>query len=242
MNIEHFQWYSNRVGVDMHIIRYGHWGPPMIYFPTSGGGHTEFDYYRLQDDTWWFIENGKIQFFAIDGYSWNSWYNRGLHPAEKVRNHIRYEKYVIEELIPFIRNVARNDYIGCMGASFGGYLVMNTTFKHPEIFKFALALGGVFDISDFLGGYHDDNVYFNNPVEYIPNLTDPYYLNQLGHTTKLVLMCGENDKFLSSTIEFHNILKRKGIPHHYEVWPAPCDHHEFWWKKQIPYILGKYYV
>jgi len=34
---ELFGWYSHRLGMDMPIVRYGHWGPALLLFPTAGG-------------------------------------------------------------------------------------------------------------------------------------------------------------------------------------------------------------
>jgi len=242
MHISYYEWYSHRVGRNMGVLRYGHWGPPMIYFPTCGGSHGEFDYYRLQDDLWWFIENGKIQIFCVDSTNNSTWYNPWLHPADRVRGYLAYEGYMLEEVIPLVRNLSGNDHIGCTGFSLGGFTSFNMACKYPHIFKFALSCGGVFDTSDFLEGYHDMNVYFNNPVEYLSNLGDNYYHHMYRTNTRLVLMGGADDKFVDSTYQMHDILSRRGIPHHYEIWPGPCDHHEYWWKKQFPYILGKYYV
>src|SRR5205085_8144532 len=43
VNREHHWWHSQRLGRDMGLAVYGHWGPPMIVFPTSGGDEWEFE-------------------------------------------------------------------------------------------------------------------------------------------------------------------------------------------------------
>lgn len=238
MNIENFSWYSPRLNEEMEIIRYGHWGPPIIYFPTSGGHCGEFNYYRLQDDVWQWTESGKCQFFAIDGFSMQSWYNRNIHPYHRVQGHLAYENYVIHELIPFVKHIARNDYIGCIGFSFGAYYSVNMICKHPDVFKIALAIGGVYDIKGYLDGYYDMDVYFNNPVDYLSHLDGGWHKDMLNSSSLIVLMGGENDQFIQSTYDLHNILTQKNIRHVYDIWKAPCDHHEFWWKKQVPHFLS----
>ncbi|MFP4497880.1 MAG: alpha/beta hydrolase-fold protein [Vulcanimicrobiota bacterium] len=242
MNIEHHRWYSHRVGKHMDVVRYGHWGPPMIYYPTSGGGAGEFDYYGMHRDAKWFIDNGKVQFFCIDGFNNESFYNFHIHPADRMRSHMAYEAFVLEEVIPLVLDLSKNDFIGCMGCSFGAYHAMNSVLKYPEIFKLSLSMGGVFDISPYMEGYYDLNVYFNNPVDYTPQMWDPNILDRFHHDNHIILMSGASDKFLYGTERMHDVLMQKGIPHHYEIWPHPCDHHEFWWKKQLPYILGQYYM
>ena len=43
MRREVYGWHSDRVGRHMNIIVHGHWGPPMILFPTSGGDEGEYE-------------------------------------------------------------------------------------------------------------------------------------------------------------------------------------------------------
>ena len=66
-----------------------------------------------------------------------------------------------------------------MGASFGAYHAANTLFKHPDVFKRCFAMSGVYDVRNFMDGIYDDNLYFNNPVDYLANLNDPWALDQL---------------------------------------------------------------
>ena len=66
-----------------------------------------------------------------------------------------------------------------MGASLGAYHAANTLFKHPDVVKRCFALSGVYDMKRFMNGAYDDNFYFNNPVDYIANLSDPWMLGQL---------------------------------------------------------------
>ena len=49
----------------------------------------------------------------------------------------------------------------------------------PEVFDAAIGLSGVYDMRMFLGDYEDDNVYFNSPYQYLPNLPDPWKYNHM---------------------------------------------------------------
>ena len=60
-----------------------------------------------------------------------------------------------------------------MGASLGAYHAANTLFKHPDVVKRCYALSGRYDMKRSMNGHYDDNFYFNNPVDYLANLTDP---------------------------------------------------------------------
>ena len=39
----------------------------------------------------------------------------------------------------------------------------------PERVSHMFSMSGSFDIKSFVGDYYDDNVFFNNPVDYLPS-------------------------------------------------------------------------
>jgi hypothetical protein len=45
--------------------------------------------------------------------------------------------------------------------------------------KRCYALSDVYDLRDTMDGMYDDNFYFNNPVDYMANQNDPWFLQQL---------------------------------------------------------------
>ena len=66
-----------------------------------------------------------------------------------------------------------------MGASLGAYHAANTLFKYPDVVKRCFALSGVYDMKGFMDGAYDENFYFNNPVDYLANASDPWMLGHL---------------------------------------------------------------
>ena len=56
--------------------------------------------------------------------------------------------------------------------SFGAYHAANSLFKHPDVIKRCFAMSGVYDLRNFMDGMYDDNFYFNNPVDYLQELSD----------------------------------------------------------------------
>ena len=53
--------------------------------------------------------------------------------------------------------------------------------SYPDVVKRCFALSGVYDMKRFMNGVYDDNFYFNNPVDYIANMSDPWTLGHLCH-------------------------------------------------------------
>jgi esterase/lipase superfamily enzyme len=54
------------------------------------------------------------------------------------------------------------------------FLSANAYFKHPDVFRGVIAMSGSYAVRSYLKGHYDDNVYFNNPVDYLPNLNDVF--------------------------------------------------------------------
>ena len=85
----------------------------------------------------------------------------------------------MEEVTPFIRErLPGSGGLLATGCSMGAYHSVNFFLRHPDVFDAVIALSGVYQLGEFLGGYMDENVYFNTPLAYLPNLEDPWYLDR----------------------------------------------------------------
>ena len=185
MKREYHRWYSPRLGIDMGVIVHGHWGQPILGFPTSAGDETELEGQSMIGALADFIEGGKIKFFSINSINGLSFYNKGAHPFHRSYVQSVFDSYLREEVVPFIWDNCQSPGIAVstMGASFGAYHAANSLFKHPDVIKRCFAMSGVYDVRNFMDGMYDDNFYFNNPVDYLANLNDPWVLGQLACAT-----------------------------------------------------------
>src|SRR5438270_500618 len=68
MRREHHRWYSERIGRELGVMVYGHWGPPMILFPTSGGDDMKRFMNGAYDDNFYF--NNPVDYLANLGDPW----------------------------------------------------------------------------------------------------------------------------------------------------------------------------
>ena len=102
-----------------------------------------------------------------------------------------FDEYIRDEVIPYIHASCHTPGIpiATVGASLGAYHAANTLFHYPHLVKRCYALSGIFDLRDFMGGMYDDNFYFQNPVDYMANLADPWFLEQLS-TCEIRLVTG----------------------------------------------------
>jgi esterase/lipase superfamily enzyme len=232
---------NRELGKAFEIIRYGVNGPPIIVFPTSRASAWQFEHYGMPGDCARLLKDCRLQFFSITGYNSESWSNHDIAPQEKIARALAYERFVCDTLAPHIVDIAKNDRLGAVGCSFGGYYSFHFAAKFPHLFKTGISFMGVFDLKFLMNGFYNNDFYFCNPADYLANMTDPYYLNKYASETILALIGGENDKFHYENRNMHDILLKRNIRHVYEIWRAPCDHHEYWWKQQLPWILDRLY-
>jgi esterase/lipase superfamily enzyme len=117
-----------------------------------------------------------------------------------------------------------------LGCSFGGYHAVNIALRHPEIFNGFVSLSGVFDLTNFLGGYYDQDYYYNLPTHYLPNLNDPWFLERFRRSS-YVLATGWDDQCLRQNQSLDWIMNEKGIPHQFHVWDSLNSHDWPTWQR-----------
>lgn len=224
----------------MGINVYGHFGVPVLVFPTSGGDEHEYAQRGMIDAVARHIEAGRVKLFCANSINNDSWY-ADAHPRHRSYKQAMYDRYVSEEVVPFIRNHCRTPDIAITttGASFGAYHAANTLLKHPDVFKRCIAQSGVYDLRCFMDGDYDDNFYFNNPVDYVPGLTDPWFLDQL-RTCEIHLVTGHGPWEDSSTSrQLADAIRSKGLPVYLDDWGADGGHDWPFWLRQIGDYLGR---
>lgn len=232
MREELFKWYSPNLSKDIEMQVFGHAGYPVIVFPTTMGRYYEAKDFKLIESVRWFVEQGKVTIYCPDSINELSWYNKKIHPAQKVQNHIWYDKMVVDEIVNKIRHKSPTGRVAVAGCSFGGYHAANFAFRHPEMVSHMLSMSGSFDIKSFLDGYYDDNVYFNNPIDFIVNSDNPSIWNM-----KIILGTSEWDICRVANEDLSAILKRKNIDHWLDMrgwkehdWPL--------WREMFPHYLS----
>jgi esterase/lipase superfamily enzyme len=235
MRRDYQHWRSPRLGRDMGVVVYGHWGPPLIVFPTSGGDECEFDRQGVIDALSEAIDAGRAKLYCVNTNHWDSFANQGAHPLHRSWMQRQYDEYILHEMIPFVRHNCQtwDIAVGTIGASLGAYHAANTLFKHPDIVKRCYALSGVYDMKRFMDGAYDDNFYFNNPVDYLSNLADSWTLGHLaGCDIHIATGTGPWEQN-GESYRLSGILSSHGIKHHLDDWGPMGGHDWPFWKHQL---------
>lgn len=230
MRRDYHNWYSHRVNRHMELLAYGHAGAPVLVFPTSRGRFFEFENNGMIHALAPKIEEGRLQVYCVDSIDGESWYNRGIHPHDRVMRHLAYESYILYEVAPLMKNLSGSPQISTSGCSFGAYHALNFALKHPDLTSACITMSGSFDLKPFMDGYYDNDFYLNNPVDYIPNLTDSWFLEHY-QKMRIVLAAGDHDICLGENFRMAETLGRKGIPHWLDVWTGGERHDWPLWQR-----------
>jgi esterase/lipase superfamily enzyme len=229
---EYHKWHSPILGRDFEMLVFGHGGYPLLLFPTSKGSYYQNKDQGLIETARWHLENGKVKIYCPDSIDALSWYNKSIPPHERAWNQSLYDRMLLEEVVSRARNETGSPRVAVAGCSFGGYHAANFAFRHPGDTGYCFSMSGVFDIRSFADGFDDDQVYFNNPVDFITNASDPA-IWEMG----IVLGTADGDSCRGQNEDFSGLLSRKNIRHWLDIrsdrthdWPV--------WKEMFPHYLS----
>lgn len=218
------------------MLVFGHAGYPVVVFPTSVGRYYQNKDFKLVESVTHLIDAGKIKVYTPDGIDNESWYNKGIHPADRVKTHMAYEQVILHEVLPLALQETGKSKVCVGGCSFGGYHAVNIAFRHPGITAYVITMSGAFDIKQFIQNYYDDNCYFNNPSDYLSNVQESEYLDAM-RQMGIILGTGERDFCLAENRQFSQLLERKRIPHWLDVRPG-AEHDWPVWREVFPHYIS----
>ena len=245
MHIEEHGWHSRYLDRDMALRVYGHWGKPFIVFPCSRGRYFDYEDMGMIDAIAGFINAGNIKLFCVDSIDEESWYNFSVSPQDRNRRHEAYDRYIVAEVVPFIRDHCRSPRSRVManGCSMGAYHAVNFFLKHPDVFNGTIALSGLYrlDQPEFqVSASELQAVYFNSPLSYLPDLNDPWYLDQY-RRSEIIVCVGQGaweEEAIKDTRALDSIFSEKSIPARIDYWGHDVNHDWPWWYKQMNHFLA----
>src|SRR5437763_6408635 len=134
-------WFSPNLQTEMPLVAYGHDGPPLLMFPTAAADFLEYERFYLVDAIKAFIDAGRLRAYSINSVNRYSLLNEQMPPKLKAELLTRYDRYIVDEVLPLIRHENRTDARPITtGASLGAFLAANEYFKHPDLFRGGIAM------------------------------------------------------------------------------------------------------
>lgn len=234
-------WYSPNLNKQMEIAMYGHYGFALLMFPSAGADYLEYERFHLIDSIRPMIEEGKMRVFSINSINNESWLNANLSGREKVIRHQQYNRYIEDEVVPYIRNAmgGRTQTITC-GVSLGAFHAANLLFRRPDLFDGVIGMSGIYDLKSYSGGYYDEEVYYNSPVDYLPNIPEGETLESLRSKQHIHFLSGEGPyEAPSASWAIADLLGMKGITNNVEIWGKEWSHDWPTWRAMLPSYMER---
>jgi len=234
MNREYHKWYSPRVHRNMELLIFGHSGRAILFFPTRMARFFDYENWGIIEALRERIENGEFQLFCVDSIDNESFYNYHIHPADRIRRHLQYEEYILNEVLPLMKSKSCNNILEVAGCSMGAYHAANLALKHPQLFKRVVCMSGRYNLTqniqcfrDLFDAYHNEDIYFNMPEQFLANINDDNLLNSM-REMEIILAIGETDPFIDDNRYFNQLLWDKGIHSHLYVWKGYAHRPKYW--------------
>lgn len=224
----------------MPVAVYGHWGIPILFFPTASADFEELERFGMIDALAHHIEAGRCKIVACNAINDLSWFDYDIHPGRRVWLQELYGRYISRELVPFIHNNCGGlTYIATAGASMGAYHAMNTLARQPGTFRWTICMSGFYDISRYHHGIWNELCYFHNPVCSLANAWGNHE-KWLLDSASINVICGQGPwERIEWSQQMHESLKSGGVRHNYDLWGHDAAHDWPWWKKQMDYYIWK---
>lgn len=240
MKREITSWFSPALQKDMPIVTYGDYGFALLLVPTAAADYLEYERFQLLDTLAPFIDSGKVKVFSVNSINTESWLNKQMIGEHKAIRQNQFNEYIYNEVIPFIRTSTswETPIITC-GASFGALHSMNLFLKRPDLINGVIAMSGVYNLMEYTDGFYDEQVYYNSPMHYIPNLSDHNVLEQIRRSNNIHILTGSGEyEAPDAAKEFAGVLYNKGITYELDVWNHDWKHDWPTWRAMLPHYIS----
>jgi esterase/lipase superfamily enzyme len=132
MHVEHHQLPGRALGRPMEVREFGDRGQPLVAFPSQDGHASDFEGFGMIDACAPLIEAGRVRVLAVDGNDWESWTNLAVPAAQRARRHLDYDRWVMEEVVPFAKGRTGLASLWTTGCSMGAFHAANFFFRRPR--------------------------------------------------------------------------------------------------------------
>jgi esterase/lipase superfamily enzyme len=238
--------YSPAIGAAGTVVGYGHWGRPVLVFPSEQGRAWDFANNGMVGAVADLIEAGRAKLYCVDSYDARSWAARDVPLEERARRHGAYESWILDQVVPHISaDSGGAGDIATLGCSMGAFHALNFALKRADLFPLALCFSGNYDPAAWDSwGERGDESYFNNPTDYLNHLYGDH-LDWLRSRLSVLLVCGQGQwedttGALDSTTYIAGLLASKGIRHDLDLWGHDVPHDWPSWRRQLAHHLPRF--
>jgi esterase/lipase superfamily enzyme len=227
------EWWSPRLRQWVKVARWGHYGSPLLLFPTAGGDAEECERFLMVQALEPLLAAGRIKLYCCDSVAGRAWLSREGSGRHRAWLQNQFDGFVYAELVPAIRLDCRTPDIEILtaGASIGAFNALASICRHPDAFRTAICMSGTYDLSPWLDGEWS--------LDYLPGLGDGEQLDRL--RGRFVLLATGEGRWEDPGQSWRvaSVLGGKGIPNRVDLWGAHYDHDWVTWREMLPHYLAQ---
>jgi len=232
-------WDSPRLGTRINMARWGHWGTPVLVFPTAGGDAEEIERFLLVHALMPLIEAGRVKVYSCDSVAGRGLISGEHSPEACAALQERFDACVYHEVIPAIRTdcASPDASVIAAGASIGAFNAVATLCRHPDVVSAAIGMSGTYDLTRFLEGRLPEAFYFASPLHYLPDLGEGAQLDTLRSRFALMAFGQGRWEDPGESWRLADVLGSKGIANRVDAWGPEYDHDWPTWRAMLPKYL-----
>ena len=223
------------------MARWGHWGQPVLLFPTAGGDAEEVERMHLIAALGPLIEAGRIKIYSCDSVAGRALAEKAGSVEHRCWLMKQFGEYVANEAVPAIRTDCNNDRVEIIaaGGSIGAFNAVAALCRYPELFSAAIGMSGSYDLERLLGFTGNEDYYISAPICFLPNLGSGPMLDRLRQ--RFILLAHGQGRWENPDESWHmaGALGAKGIPNRVDPWSAGHDHDWATWREMLPGYLDE---
>lgn len=234
------QWYSQRVQQEIHLVRWGHYGKPVLVFPTAGGDAEEIERNHLVDACGELLEAGRVKLYSCESVAGRALLAKEGSAAYQMRLLNAYHDFVRREVVPAMHadSGGAEQLVIATGSSIGAFNSVAVLCRYPDVFEAAIGMSGTYKIERFYDGPVTEDFYVSSPMLFLPDLQEPAL--DLLRQRFVVLASGQGaHEDISESWAMANSLGRKGIPNRVDDWGVEWPHEWHTWRKMLPQYLSE---
>ena len=240
MQKQTWSWTTRRLPQRAHLARWGHFGVPVLIFPTAGGDFEEIERFLLIAALGELIDGGRIKAYSVDATAVRAWLAATTSPQDRARLQDRYYSFIGEEVLQRIRKDCQDEHIEPIlaGASLGASTAVSTLCRHPGSFRAAIGLSGLYDLTQGACGMSSEQIAAFCLPSYLSTVSGPQ-LEQLRHRA-IVLGSGEGDyETPADSKRMSEAFAAKGVPCGLSLWGSAHAHTWSTWREMLPGLVAE---
>jgi esterase/lipase superfamily enzyme len=234
------RWYSARLGGDITLARWGHWGLPVLVFPTAGGDAEEIERQGLVDACSALLAAGRVKLYSCDSVAGRAMLEAWGTPEQRLRLLDAFHACVRWEIVPAVHGDSGGERaLLAAGASIGAFNALAMVCRFPEAFSTAVCMSGTYDLQRFYDGQWSDDLFYASPVHFLPGL-EGAALDRLRERFVL-LASGEGAwENIGESWRVADLLGAKGVPNRVDSWGPEWEHGWGTWQRMLPVYLDEF--